>query len=267
MSLTDSSPDRLISTEDDAEFYKALLSISEGMPKTPWLDIGLKVTVVCKGNCAMAKEIMFRVFATLVKIKMVDKDPCMMYGLQFKRKQLEKDMKTGRISKPKQPQRPPDRLLPMLRLKMKNVFGHELLPQHFYITIELELEDGTYRSTCGELPWDDNALFGHELVNIRANGKGFFGMSVEDTMKAELQNPPPGLDPVEMLASLRSGANPSVCKWCHGKTPKASKCGGCRQACYCSTDCQRKDWPKHKKGCNYIRAMYEERVADAQQML
>jgi hypothetical protein len=40
------------------------------------------------------------------------------------------------------------------------------------------------------------------------------------------------------------------CRQCELPLEAARKCGRCRQPCYCSPDCQRADWPRHKQECS-----------------
>jgi hypothetical protein len=44
----------------------------------------------------------------------------------------------------------------------------------------------------------------------------------------------------------------SLCTMC--LKPGENVCGGCEQARYCSTECQRADWPTHKKLCKAFKA-------------
>ncbi|RPA82229.1 hypothetical protein BJ508DRAFT_305886 [Ascobolus immersus RN42] len=44
----------------------------------------------------------------------------------------------------------------------------------------------------------------------------------------------------------------STCKVCE-KQGDLMKCGGCKIAAYCSTVCQRADWPVHKPACQYAQ--------------
>ena len=43
----------------------------------------------------------------------------------------------------------------------------------------------------------------------------------------------------------------SMCYYCRERFPieKLSSCGRCKQACYCSKECQKADWKSHKKLC------------------
>lgn len=41
----------------------------------------------------------------------------------------------------------------------------------------------------------------------------------------------------------------SMCENCKGSERKMMVCGQCRQAYYCSRECQKKDWKQHKKSC------------------
>jgi len=43
------------------------------------------------------------------------------------------------------------------------------------------------------------------------------------------------------------------CRVCHKADRKPRRCGGCHIAAYCSTACQAKDWPEHKKQCEEMR--------------
>lgn len=40
-----------------------------------------------------------------------------------------------------------------------------------------------------------------------------------------------------------------VCRSCKQQDFDYKQCGRCRKVYYCSRDCQKKDWPKHKEGC------------------
>ena len=54
-------------------------------------------------------------------------------------------------------------------------------------------------------------------------------------------------------------ASPSVapaCTICHSIVP-LKKCGRCQSALYCSSDCQRSDWPSHKSACRRPRLWYD----------
>lgn len=54
-----------------------------------------------------------------------------------------------------------------------------------------------------------------------------------------------------------------VCCICQNTNEKMSKCGICHQAHYCSKECQRKDWPRHKILCSpklYKEVKYERNI-------
>ncbi|KAJ7114325.1 hypothetical protein C8R44DRAFT_227342 [Mycena epipterygia] len=44
------------------------------------------------------------------------------------------------------------------------------------------------------------------------------------------------------------------CTNCHKIDPdlKLSRCGRCKEAWYCSKECQKKHWPKHKEFCRNV---------------
>ena len=46
----------------------------------------------------------------------------------------------------------------------------------------------------------------------------------------------------------------ATCKVHHCPCGKkgTSRCGHCRTQCYCSTECQKKHWPKHKTVCRHV---------------
>jgi hypothetical protein len=47
------------------------------------------------------------------------------------------------------------------------------------------------------------------------------------------------------------GRNKSVCAGCNTvkKLEELNKCAGCKNICYCSKECQKKDWKNHKINC------------------
>jgi hypothetical protein len=60
------------------------------------------------------------------------------------------------------------------------------------------------------------------------------------------------------LAPSKPTANPpkdqqstviETCAYCHKKGTGLPLCGRCLRAHYCSVDCQRNDWPKHRETC------------------
>ena len=46
-----------------------------------------------------------------------------------------------------------------------------------------------------------------------------------------------------------------ICDWCHARrrTKTLLLCSGCTQMQYCSAECQRSDWPRHKELCEAVR--------------
>lgn len=55
----------------------------------------------------------------------------------------------------------------------------------------------------------------------------------------------------QMLQTLRTQV-PSACHRCDKRIDHLKGCGDCRSVKYCSTECQRADWDKHKPLCQYI---------------
>ena len=49
-------------------------------------------------------------------------------------------------------------------------------------------------------------------------------------------------------AYASSGSTTSSCAQCHDPSPK-QRCSNCKQARYCSRECQTKHWPRHKTRC------------------
>ena len=44
-----------------------------------------------------------------------------------------------------------------------------------------------------------------------------------------------------------------MCLSCSANTGKLKTCDGCKMVCYCSSECQRKDWFQHKTVCRVIQ--------------
>jgi len=59
--------------------------------------------------------------------------------------------------------------------------------------------------------------------------------------------------PVEVHLVYRHDkpALPSECNACGKQNSFLMLCGGCANATYCNMNCQRKDWPKHNRLCNW----------------
>ncbi|KIY66720.1 hypothetical protein CYLTODRAFT_444511 [Cylindrobasidium torrendii FP15055 ss-10] len=46
---------------------------------------------------------------------------------------------------------------------------------------------------------------------------------------------------------------PGFCGGCSKDSTQLSRCAGCTQQLYCSKECQKKDWPRHKNECRKMR--------------
>mmetsp|Transcript_175 Transcript_175/g.324 ORF Transcript_175/g.324 Transcript_175/m.324 type:complete len:571 (+) Transcript_175:138-1850(+) len=46
---------------------------------------------------------------------------------------------------------------------------------------------------------------------------------------------------------------------CYGMNTALFKCSGCKVVKYCSRECQKKDWPKHKKHCKVLGSMVKDK--------
>lgn len=55
----------------------------------------------------------------------------------------------------------------------------------------------------------------------------------------------------ELISLVRVG-NCVVCQKEPGESKKFKRCGGCYFLSYCSSTCQRNDWPDHKESCSYL---------------
>ena len=54
----------------------------------------------------------------------------------------------------------------------------------------------------------------------------------------------------QILAELYPSPAPAgCCLGCHQPVAKIKLCSRCKTAVYCSAECQRKHWPKHKRDC------------------
>lgn len=53
-------------------------------------------------------------------------------------------------------------------------------------------------------------------------------------------------------------SNEYMCSICGKRDIKLKKCGKCKIIAYCSEECQRKDWTKHKKHCTTFSLAYKE---------
>jgi hypothetical protein len=66
-----------------------------------------------------------------------------------------------------------------------------------------------------------------------------------------LRAAPPGtapghVDQASMKLPKQAGV---VCSYCGKGGAKLLKCSACKGAVYCSRDCQKRHWPKHKAAC------------------
>jgi hypothetical protein len=50
---------------------------------------------------------------------------------------------------------------------------------------------------------------------------------------------------------------PRGCSSCKQPVKKQANCGACKSIIYCSTNCQKKDWPKHKELCKTFAVIME----------
>lgn len=60
------------------------------------------------------------------------------------------------------------------------------------------------------------------------------------------------------------GGGPDICNKC-GDRCEAKLCSGCYAVGYCSPDCQKTDWKKHKKKCKKLAAKLQSQVAKAEE--
>lgn len=60
-------------------------------------------------------------------------------------------------------------------------------------------------------------------------------------------------DPAK-TAEVLSVAKREECRYCH-LDQAMERCSACKVAHYCTVECQRKDWPEHKKICKFEQCM------------
>ena len=53
-----------------------------------------------------------------------------------------------------------------------------------------------------------------------------------------------------------------MCSYCVRQITTYQVCSGCKSAFYCSKDCQKKDWPKHKLVCQVIQALEKNKTTE-----
>ncbi|XP_071084689.1 uncharacterized protein [Haliotis cracherodii] len=58
----------------------------------------------------------------------------------------------------------------------------------------------------------------------------------------------------------------SMCSFCEKKSPKLKACSKCHLTPYCSKECQRKDWKRHKLWCEGIQKSFSSREASHQEL-
>jgi hypothetical protein len=61
---------------------------------------------------------------------------------------------------------------------------------------------------------------------------------------------------IKLLTDLLPNGDGDACTLC-GKTGDLRQCNKCKSISYCSRDCQKRDWKKHKKNCGHLASMKE----------
>lgn len=71
----------------------------------------------------------------------------------------------------------------------------------------------------------------------------------QDLQKTLSESPAPTIEEHSQRAPARVV---KVCSFCEKKLETSPKCGRCKTARYCGTECQQKHWKQHKKECRYM---------------
>jgi hypothetical protein len=98
---------------------------------------------------------------------------------------------------------------------------------------------------CRKLLKGDNEQFSTD-ISVNIHGIKYKYRFLTCSIKCEKE-----LSPMikSELGSIidKNVSNKSLCKICN--KPGDSKCARCKKIHYCSVECQKKDWPEHKKYC------------------
>ena len=94
---------------------------------------------------------------------------------------------------------------------------------------------------------NDARKYYKKCLSLKQNYKARLSMHVDDIIKGiqkELKE-----IPHDNHDESKTNDDIKQCSYCNEKKDKLLRCGGCKKVYYCSIDCQRPHWKKHKKIC------------------
>ena len=124
------------------------------------------------------------------------------------------------------------------------------------------IESNTIRDHCGpSLLYSDEQAPTEIRRNGNADNRHYVLPEGETTIYSkipfisnnkEINNKEGIFHPQQLVKNLCQ----NECAFCHSTEPSCKKCGQCRFVGYCSKDCQRKHWRKHKPLCSAVSSRY-----------
>eukprot|EP01084_Bolivina_argentea_P076524 138702_1 len=116
--------------------------------------------------------------------------------------------------------------------------------------IASQLSDNVNPNDCKLLSMDSNFPLNKKYYDNDERNAEIFRIFKRCYQHGKYVKSPPKPPP---MRSIYTASQPNICCICNKQT--SNKCGGCKYAYYCSANCQKKGWKKHKNQCKELKKM------------